>query len=71
MKLTDDDRKFLGALKPDGSPTGSWLLPLATRASDRARTRAKKYGWASFDRKVWAWRITEAGRSALKEQDNG
>jgi len=66
MKLTDEDRKFLSALKPDGEPTSSWPLPLATRAQDRARARAKKFGWAVFDRKVWGWRLLEAGRQALK-----
>ncbi|TMV05001.1 hypothetical protein FGI60_02825 [Brucella haematophila] len=66
MKLTEEDRKFLSCLKSDGGPTGSWSIPTATRAQDRARTRAKKYGWAVFDRKAWAWRITDAGRQALK-----
>ncbi|NKC03330.1 hypothetical protein HED55_08220 [Ochrobactrum haematophilum] len=41
MKLTEEDRKFLSCLKSDGGPTGSWSIPTATRAQDRARTRAK------------------------------
>lgn len=69
-KLTDEDRKFLSALNQDGSSTASWRLPMATYANDRARSRAKKYGWAVFDRSVWAWRILPAGRQAL-ESDNG
>jgi hypothetical protein len=67
-KLTDEDRKFLSALNKDGSPTCSWLLPSATYANDRARTRAKKQGWAVFDRKVWSWRLLPAGRTALEDK---
>lgn len=67
--MMDEDRKFLSRLKADGSPTDSWEIPTATRKQDRARTRAKKNGWATFDRKVWAWRLTEAGRAALAESD--
>ena len=66
MKLTAEERKFLIALKQDGEPTASFRLPLATRAQDKARARAKKFGWAVFDRKVWGWRLLEAGRQALK-----
>lgn len=69
-RLTDEDRKFLSALNQDGSSTGSWRLPMATYANDRSRTRAKKHGWAAFDRKVWSWRLLPAGRAAL-EVDHG
>lgn len=67
-RLTEHDLKFLSALKQDGSPTGNFDLPLTDRVQDRARTRAKKHGWALFDRKVWAWRITPAGLAKLAEE---
>jgi len=65
--MTDEDKRFLQSLKGDGSPTLGYRLPLATRAQDRARTRAKKNGWAEFDRSVWQWRLTDAGRAALSD----
>lgn len=68
MKPTEEDRKFLATLNFDGSPTSSWHIPTATRAQDRARQRAKKYGWAVFDRTLWEWRLLEAGRQLLKEK---
>lgn len=58
--------KFLSSLNPNGAPTGSWQLPLATRAQDRARAEAKKKGYAIFDRKVWAWKILPAGVELVK-----
>lgn len=65
--MGEEDRKFLSSLNPDGSFTPSKYLPLATREQDKARTKAKKNGWAIFARRgVWAWQITEAGRQALK-----
>lgn len=69
--LTEADRACLSRLKPDGSPTGSWDIPTATREQDKARTRAKKSGWATFDRRAWAWRITDAGRRALSDGERG
>lgn len=66
-KLTEEERKFLSSLRSDGAPTGRWEIPLASRAQDRARLRAKQRQWAYFDRKNWAWRITPAGRAALTE----
>ena len=71
MKLTPEDRRFLSSLKLDGSPTGSWDIPTATRKQDMSRTRAKRRGWAVFDRKTWAWRITEEGRAALTAPSTG
>lgn len=65
--MTEEDIRFLQSLKSDGSPTMGFFIPLATRAQDRARSRAKKNGWAEFDRSVWQWRITDAGLSALRD----
>lgn len=70
MALSEAQRQFLAALWPDGSPTGGWLIPTATREQDRARSHAKKHGLAVFDRKAWAWRITPASRAALGEKDS-
>ncbi|WP_176056636.1 hypothetical protein [Brucella intermedia] len=66
MKLTDEDRKFLSSLNWDGSSTLSSKLPLATREQDKARKRAKKNGWAQFDRVPWAWQLQDEGRKVLK-----
>lgn len=37
------------------------------RDEDRARTALKKRGFIRFDRVDWRWRITDAGRAALKQ----
>ena len=68
--LTAEDRKFLQCLKSDGAPTGGWDIPPASRAQDKARTRAKKRGWAAFDRKVWAWRLLPAGLATLRAKES-
>lgn len=63
--LTKEDVKLLLSMRANGEPTASWLLPLASRKNDAARTKAKRLGWATFDREFWGWRITPAGRAAL------
>lgn len=41
------------------------------RPSDRARTKMKKLGLITFDRKMWLWRITDDGRAALIAEERG
>lgn len=66
MSMNIEDRRFLSALNA-GSPRGDWTLPCLTRPQERARARARRNGWAVFDREAWAWRITDTGRAALNE----
>lgn len=35
---------------------------------DRARSRLKRLGYITFNRKAWRWELLDAGRAALKEQ---
>ena len=39
------------------------------RTTDRARTKLKKLGMITFDRSVWLWFITDAGRAALSSHN--
>lgn len=36
------------------------------RALEEWEDAAKENGWPTFDRKAWAWRLTDAGRAALE-----
>ena len=64
----DEMRRFLRALSVSGgsSPSRHRNMPIATRAQDRVRRKARALGWATFAK--GEWRITDDGRSALEQQ---
>lgn len=73
MKLTEEQREFLSALARYTATVTRRDLSLADRRADKARQSCRRNQWAEFgrwegDRKI-GWRITDAGRRALAEQE--
>lgn len=58
-------RRFLRAiLQWDGAATPHELGPQTSQEENSTRQTCKRRGWVTFDRHYW--RITDAGRAALK-----
>jgi hypothetical protein len=70
MKLTDAQRSFLrNLLEHGGAATSREIGPVISSVREYARRSCRKLGYASFDRHNHCWRITDAGRRALAEQE--
>ena len=59
-------QKFLTAIVLRGGSASRKHLPVADRAQDKARTKAKRLGWVEF--RDGAWHITDKGRAAHQPQ---
>jgi hypothetical protein len=63
--MTPVQEQFLRDLmRWEGVATSRELAPQTTQAENSARQTCKRRGWVTFDRHYW--RITDAGREALR-----
>lgn len=66
--MTEAQAKFLRSLlRWQGVASPQELPPQTSNADNTARQTCRRRGWATFDRHYW--RITDAGRDALKAKD--
>lgn len=57
-------KQFLDTLLQYEGTATSRECPLASRAQDRVRRKAKRLGWVTYEGGYW--RITDAGRAAFR-----
>lgn len=67
MKMHQLTRAFLGRVQAYGGVAKSCQLAFCDRAEDKARQKARRYGWATYAKGKWA--ITKEGVAALKLSD--
>lgn len=75
MKMTEAEHGFLSVLAKYTKTVARRHLPLADRQEDKVRQSLRRRGLAEFGKwegdRIVGWRITDLGRAALEQKEEG